>query len=229
MPVRATETATGVGGSPRRPDGTVKVRGEFAFSSDLWHEDMLWGVTLRSPHPHARVTAVDITEALAVQGVYAVLTHEDVPGVNRYGLERPDQPVLAADVMRYQGEPVALVAADHPETARRAIRRIKVSYQVLEPVVDAEYAVLGKGPGVHPGGNVVRHVPVRFGDPGARAEVVVTGTYQVGMQDQAFLGPESGLAIPHLLLRRIRRLLDRPGPPAGGRRRSGGHGPDGRV
>ncbi|MFD2421304.1 xanthine dehydrogenase subunit D [Amycolatopsis pigmentata] len=187
---------TGVGGSPRRPDGTVKVRGEFAFSSDLWHEDMLWGVTLRSPHPHARITAVDITEALAVQGVYAVLTHEDVPGVNRYGLERPDQPVLATDVVRYQGEPVALVAADHPETARRAMKRIKVSYQVLEPVVDAECAVAGEGPAVHPGGNVVRHVPVRFGDPGARAEVVVTGAYEVGMQDQAFLGPESGLAIP---------------------------------
>src|SRR5947199_4755248 len=149
------ETANGVGTSPRRPDGTVKVRGEFAYSSDLWHEDMVWGVTLRSPHPYARITGIDIAEALAVPGVYAVLTHEDVPGVNHYGLEHADQPVLASDVVRYQGEPVALVAADHPETARRAMKRIRVDYDVLEPVTDAETAVSGEAPELHPGGNVV--------------------------------------------------------------------------
>jgi CO/xanthine dehydrogenase Mo-binding subunit len=192
---RTTDAVNGIGGSPQRPDGTIKVRGEFAYSSDLWHEDMIWGATLRSPHPYARIRGIDITEALAVQGVYAVLTHEDVPGVNRYGLDHPDQPVLAVDVVRYQGEPVALVAADHPETARRAMKRIQVSYDVLEPVTDAEDAVHGSGPELHPGGNVVRHVPIRRGEIG-EAEVVVTGSYQVGMQDQAFLGPESGLAVP---------------------------------
>ncbi|GHF13932.1 carbon-monoxide dehydrogenase large subunit [Amycolatopsis deserti] len=194
--VERTTTADGIGSSPRRPDGIVKVRGEFAYSSDLWHEDMVWGVTLRSPHPSARITGIDITEALKVPGVEAVLTHEDVPGVNRYGLEHPDQPVLAVDVVRYQGEPVALVAADHPETARRAMKRIRVDYKVLDPVTDAEQAVHGDGPKVHPNGNVVRHVPIRRGDPSATADVVVSGVYEVGMQDQAFLGPESGLAVP---------------------------------
>ncbi|TNC22491.1 molybdopterin cofactor-binding domain-containing protein [Amycolatopsis alkalitolerans] len=193
---QATGTANGVGTSPRRPDGTGKVRGEFAYSSDLWHEDMLWGATLRSPHPYALIKSIDITEAARVQGVYAVLTHEDLPGVNRYGLEHPDQPVLAENVVRYQGEPVALVAADHPETARRAMERIKVAYEVVEPVTNAEQAVAGEGPRLHPEGNIVRHVPIRRGDPGAKAEVVVTGSYEVGMQDQAFLGPESGLAVP---------------------------------
>ncbi|NIH81875.1 xanthine dehydrogenase subunit D [Amycolatopsis viridis] len=191
-----TTTTQGIGSSPRRPDGVVKVRGEFAYSSDLWHEDMVWGVTLRSPHPAARIRGIDITGALTVPGVEAVLTHEDVPGVNRYGLEHPDQPVLAVDVVRYQGEPVALVAADHPETARRAAARIRVDYEVLDPVTDAEQAVRGDGPKVHPNGNVVRHVPIRRGDPSATAEVVVSGVYEVGMQDQAFLGPESGLAVP---------------------------------
>jgi xanthine dehydrogenase D subunit len=191
-----TGSANGVGSSPQRPDGTIKVRGEFAYSSDLWHEDMLWGATLRSPHPYARINGIDIAEALKVPGVYAVLTHSDVPGVNRYGLEHQDQPVLAVDVVRYEGEPVALVAADHPETARRAIKRIKVDYEVLEPVIDVEAAVAGEGPDLHPGGNVVRHVPIRRGDLDAQAAVVVKGTYEVGMQDQAFLGPESGLAVP---------------------------------
>ncbi|WP_206787071.1 xanthine dehydrogenase subunit D [Amycolatopsis sp. MtRt-6] len=191
-----TTTANGVGTSPQRPDGTVKVRGEFAYSSDLWHEDMVWGVTLRSPHPHARITGIDIAEALAVPGVHAVLTHEDVPGVNRYGLEHADQPVLASDVVRYQGEPVALVAADHPETARRAMKRIVVSYEELSPVTDSEAAVAGEGPSLHSGGNVVRHVKIRRGPQDLDAEVVVSGLYEVGMQDQAFLGPESGLAVP---------------------------------
>ncbi|MGW3995097.1 xanthine dehydrogenase subunit D [Amycolatopsis sp. NPDC004772] len=191
-----TTTANGVGTSPRRPDGTVKVRGEFAYSSDLWHEDMVWGVTLRSPHPYARITGIDIAEALAVPGVYAVLTHDDVPGVNRYGLEHADQPVLASEVVRYQGEPVALVAADHPETARRAMKRIKVAYEELEPVTDSEAAVAGEGPSLHEGGNVVRHVKIRRGPQDLDADIVVAGVYEVGMQDQAFLGPESGLAVP---------------------------------
>ncbi|MEU6642345.1 xanthine dehydrogenase subunit D [Saccharomonospora sp. NPDC046836] len=186
----------GIGTSPSRPDAAMKVRGEFAYSSDLWHDDMVWGATLRSPHPYARITGIDSSAALAVPGVYAVLTHADVPGVNRYGLEHPDQPVLAEDVVRYQGEPVALVAADHPETARRAMRRIEVGYEVLDPVTDAEAAVAGAGPDLHPGGNVVRHVPIRRGEQDATADVVVSGCYEVGMQDQAFLGPESGLAVP---------------------------------
>ncbi|WP_284743572.1 xanthine dehydrogenase subunit D [Amycolatopsis sp. RTGN1] len=192
----STRTVDGVGTSPQRPDGVVKVRGEFAYSSDLWHEDMVWGVTLRSPHPYARITGIDITDALKVPGVYAVLTHEDVPGVNRYGLEHTDQPVLAAEVVRYQGEPVALVAADHPETARRAMKRIVVSYEELSPVTDSEAAVAGEGPSLHSGGNVVRHVKIRRGAQDVAADVVVSGVYEVGMQDQAFLGPESGLAVP---------------------------------
>jgi xanthine dehydrogenase D subunit len=170
--------------------------GEFAYGSDLWMDGMLWGVTLRSPHPYARITRVDITEALATAGVFAVLTHDDVPGEKYFGLEHQDQPVLAIDVVRYQGEPIALVAADHPETARRAMQKIAVEYDVLEPVVDAEKALLPDSPRLHPDGNLVRHVKIRTGDADPVADVVVAGDYEVGMQDQAFLGPESGLAVP---------------------------------
>jgi xanthine dehydrogenase D subunit len=194
-----TSTTGVVGDSPLRPDGNLKVKGEFAYSSDMWHDDMLWGATLRSPHPHARIRGVDIGPAIAVPGVYAVLTHEDVTGENIYGLEHPDQPVLAETVVRYQGEPVAIVAADHPETARRAAARVRVDWEVLDPVTDAEAAMRPDAPVLHPThptGNVVRHVPIRFGDPAPAADVVVRGEYTVGMQDQAFLGPESGMAVP---------------------------------
>jgi CO/xanthine dehydrogenase Mo-binding subunit len=191
------DQAGGVGESVVRPDGTLKVKGEFAYSSDLWAEDMLWGTTLRSPHPHARIRRMDLGPALAVPGVYAVLTYDDVPGQRAHGLEHADQPVLCDGVARYQGEPVAIVAADHPETARRAAARIAVDYEVLDPLTDPREAIdPGSTPLVHPTGNVVRHLTIRKGDPSARADVVVTGDYQVGMQDQAFLGPESGLAVP---------------------------------
>ena len=188
--------AGGVGTSARRPDGSLKVRGEFAYSSDLWAEGMLWGATVRSPHPRARIRSIETGASLTMPGVMAALTHEDVPGRKTYGLEIPDQPVLAFPDVRYQGEPVALVAADHPETARRAAERVGVDYQVLEPLVDAEAAIAAGAPPLHPGGNVLRHLRIRHGDPEATAEVVVAGEYQVGMQDQAFLGPESGLAVP---------------------------------
>ncbi|MGH3364967.1 MAG: xanthine dehydrogenase subunit D [Nocardioidaceae bacterium] len=191
-----SRAAGGVGENARRPDGTLKVKGEFAYSSDLWMDGMLWGATLRSPHPHARITHVETARALALPGVFAVLTHQDVPGVNAFGLERPDQPVLASDRVRYQGEPVALVAAEHPETARRALDLVEVGYAPLPPVTDATAAVHGVTEPLHPGGNVVRHVRIRHGDQAAVADVVVSGDYEVGMQDQAFLGPESGLAVP---------------------------------
>jgi xanthine dehydrogenase D subunit len=214
-PAQVGTVPGGVGESPQRPDGTLKVTGEFAFSSDLWADGMLWGATLRSPYPRALIRSVDIGAALALPGVHAVLTADDVPGARRYGLEVVDQPVLAGRSVRYQGEPVAIVAADHPETARRAAARIVVEYEQLRPVTDAEAALEPGAERVHedaeddpraghsePGGgplgrgNLVRHVPVRRGDPAATADVVVTGRYEIGMQDQAFLGVESGLAVP---------------------------------
>ena len=183
----------GLGESARRPDGGPKARGEFAFAGDLWAEGMLWGQALRSPHPSARIRSIDIGAALALPGVFAVLTADDVP-VNRYGLEHRDQPVLAGDVVRYAGEPVACVAADHPDTARRACAAIVVDYEVLTPVVDAEEALTG--PALHSDGNVFRELTIRRGDVATMGPVVVEGTYEVGMQDQAFMGPEAGLAVP---------------------------------
>ncbi|MFC9972304.1 xanthine dehydrogenase subunit D [Spirillospora sp. NPDC127200] len=191
----------GVGDSPLRPDGTLKVAGEFAYSSDLWMDGMLWGATLRSPHPRARIVSIDIGPALATPGVHAVLTHEDVPGNKMFGLdETEDQPVLAIGEVRHQGEPIALVAADHPEIARRAMEKIAIEWEVLEPITDPRAVIADpERLKVQERGGITRHQPVRVGDVDAaraRAEVVVSGEYEVGIQDQAFLGPESGLAVP---------------------------------
>ena len=115
--------------------------------------------------------------------------------------------MLAIEKVRYFGEPVALVAAEHPEQARRAAERIKVEYEPLEPVVDMERATEqepihdqrwthGHGYLDDPRPNVVRHLVIRHGDPDTSGDVSVSGVYELGIQDQAFLGPESGLAIP---------------------------------
>ena len=193
--------------STRRADAVPKVTGEFAFASDLHAAGMLWGHTVRSMHAHARILEIDVSEALAMPGVHAVLTSDDVPGRKTYGLEFADQPVLAFDRVRYFGEPVAVVAAEEPEQARRAAAAVHVEYEPLEPVIDPERATemeplhpdrptMGHGYRDDPRPNVVRSLVIRRGDPGAEADVSVEGVYETGHQDQAFLGPESGIAIP---------------------------------
>jgi CO/xanthine dehydrogenase Mo-binding subunit len=168
---------------------------------------MLWGQTVRSPHAHAHILGVDVSEALTMPGVHAVLTHEDVPGKKTYGLDFADQPVLAADRVRYFGEAVAIVAAEEPEQARRAAAAVRVEYEPLEPITDPERATemeplhpdrptMGHGFRDDPRPNVVRSIVIRRGDPDEAADVTVSGFYEVGQQDQAFLGPESGLAVP---------------------------------
>lgn len=179
-----------------RSDGRAKVTGQFAYSSDLHVDGVLFGATLRSPHASALIRSIDTGAARALPGVRAVLTHEDVPGNKLIGSVLPDQPVLAFDRVRHHGEPVAIVAAEDPATARRAAALIAVDYAPLIPLTDAHAALAPGAEALHVGGNELRTITILHGDPEIVGEVVVRGTYEVGTQDQAFLGPESGLAIP---------------------------------
>ena len=197
--VASTGTRHGtLGTSASRPDGVAKVQGGFAFSSDMWADNMLWGATLRSPHPYARIIAIDVSGAYAIDGVTTVITAADVPGKLTYGLIVQDQPVFAAigDTVRYSGEPIAAVAADHPETCQRALAAIKVTYEVLTPVTDPEDCIAGVAEQIHPDGNIFRHQRIVSGDISVVGAIQVEGEYEIGMQDQAFLGLESALAIP---------------------------------
>ena len=98
---RAPVQRPGVVGTTTAPaDGIPKVKGEFEYSSDMRMEGMLWGATLRSTHPRADIWSLDISRALAIPGVRAVLTHEDVPGRKLYGMERADHPDVAEHVSR---------------------------------------------------------------------------------------------------------------------------------
>jgi xanthine dehydrogenase D subunit len=178
----------GVGESVPRPDGIPKVTGAFRFLGDLEADGMLWGSTRRAEVPHGRLTHLDLAPALAMPGVHAVLTQDDVPGHLYQGQHTTDQPVFCDGTIRHAGEPIAVVAAEDEETARIAAAAIAVTIEPLPPLVDVEEAL--------DRGEVFRHVRVRRGDPDRHGEVVVEGIYENGFQDQAPLGTEAGLAVP---------------------------------
>lgn len=178
----------GVGESIQRPDGVPKVTGTFAYVGDLHAEDMLWGATRRMYLPHGRITRVDTAPALAMPGVHAVLTQDDVPGFKYQGQIVQDQPVLAEGEVRYWGEAVAIVAADSRDLARAAAEAIVVDVEPLEPLTDLEEALER--------GEVFRHMTIRRGDPEVRGSVKVEGYYETPNIDQAPLGTEAGLAVP---------------------------------
>ena len=183
-------TAGPLGTSVRRPDGLAKATGSFAYSADVSAAGELWGATVRSPHPHARLVALDCAPALALPGVRVVLTAEDVPGRRTFGLDAADQPVLVAvgQECHFHGEPVALVAAESRELARAAAEAVVATWVVLEPLTDPERALAT-------GSLRYRELLVECGD-GLEGPVAVEGTYTVGVQDQAFLAPEAALATP---------------------------------
>jgi CO/xanthine dehydrogenase Mo-binding subunit len=185
-----------VGESVERPDGPPKVKGEFTYASDLWVPGMLHGATLRSPHPHARIVSIDTAKARSFPGVRAVRTNADLPNSELYGLMKSDQYPLARKKVRFLGDPVAIVAADDAQTARDALKLISVTYEPLPPITDPIAALQPGAEPVHDKGNVIDAVHLVHGDPSIHADVEVTGEYELGMQDQAALGPEAGLAIP---------------------------------
>jgi xanthine dehydrogenase D subunit len=189
-PTQPPVTRGGVGESVPRPDAAAKAEGAFEFASDLTAPGMLYGKTLRSPHPHALIKRIDVKKAIRMPGVRSVITAADLPGRRRYGLGGDEQPVLVGvgEDVSYAGEPVAVVAAEHPEQARLAAAAIKVDYKPLEALTDPVLALAR--------GETLRNLVIRHGNPEAEADVVVDGYYEVGQQDQAPLGPEAGLAVP---------------------------------
>mgnify|MGYP001171820641 FL=1 len=132
-----------------RVDGPDKVTGKARYSADINLPGTLWGKSLRSPYPHARIVSIDITAAKALTGVYAVLTGDDVRGV-LYGRRLRDVPVLAWDHVRFTGERVAAVAAEDEDIAQAAIDLIEVKYEELPAQLDPLEAMKDGAPFIHP-------------------------------------------------------------------------------
>ncbi|HHY57054.1 MAG TPA: molybdopterin-dependent oxidoreductase [Chloroflexi bacterium] len=193
-----------IGKAIPRPDAVAKVTGQAMYADDYQFADMLYGATLRSEHPHARILSIDASAALALPGVHCVLTQKDIPGELRHGLVEYDWPAFAGGdyPARYVGDPIALVVADTDELAHDALNLIKVDYEVLPAVTDPVMARQPDAPVLHPDrpdGNLLKHIKVRYGDIDAgfaAADVIVERTYRTPMTEHAFLEPECSVAVP---------------------------------
>ncbi|HEY0738062.1 MAG TPA: xanthine dehydrogenase family protein molybdopterin-binding subunit [Herpetosiphonaceae bacterium] len=189
---------TQIGASLPRPDALGKVTGAARYPGDLVRPDMLHLKVVFAHRPHARILSIDTGAALAEPGVVAVLTAADVP-FNAFGLIEADQPVLCGDVVRFEGDKVALVVAETAEAAAAGARLVAVEYQDLPLVCDPRQALDPASPLVHAGrgSNLVMHVPIRKGDTTkalAEADVVLDGEFSTSWQEHAFLQPEAGIA-----------------------------------
>jgi CO/xanthine dehydrogenase Mo-binding subunit len=197
---------TTIGKPARRVDALAKVTGKARYPGDMSRPDMLHMKILFAQRPHARVVFVDTSRALARPGVVAVFTAEDVP-VNEYGLQYNDQPVLCgpgsdkvgADVVRFEGDQVAVVVAETEKAAAEAVELIEVTYEDLplltsprEAMAPGAYQLIPDKPG-----NLICHYKIRKGDALAAlatADVVVESKYTTHFQEHAYLQPEAGLA-----------------------------------
>jgi CO/xanthine dehydrogenase Mo-binding subunit len=135
-----------------------KVTGRARYVTDLTQPGMLHAALLRSPHAHARIRSIDVTAARAVPGVHAVVTSADLDWCDPYfGPAFRDRPILAIDVVRYEGEPVAAAVAEDEAAAREALERIDVDYEPLTAVTTIEEALASGAPLVHTGEPLAGH------------------------------------------------------------------------
>ena len=196
------EPAKAIGRPAPNPNALAKIKGSARFTDDYHFPGMLFARTKRAGVPHARILSIDVSAARQLDGVRAVLTHEDVPGRNLHGLVTLDWPVLCADKVRYVGDAVAIVAADTAEIAAAALDLIEVDFEELPVVADAVSALAEDAALVHEdhdGGNLLKHIKVRKGDVEAGladADIVIDRTYRTPTVEHLFLEPECSIGVP---------------------------------
>lgn len=200
------ERTTLIGAGIPRPDAVDKVRGEARFVDDLAFPGMLYGAVVRSPHPHAKIVRIDPSAALDHPDVTCVVTSDEVPGANVVHVVYDDQPALAQDVVRYVGEPVALVAATSRRVARLAALKVHVTYRELPAVTNPMAALAPDAPiivadeaAAEGGGNLFNSMVLRKGNVErgfAEADVIAEAEYETGYQEHAYIEPQGAIAVP---------------------------------
>jgi nicotinate dehydrogenase large molybdopterin subunit len=183
-------------------DFVEKVAGTLPYADDWGFPGILHGVVVRARVPCARIAGIDTSAAREVPGVRAVLTAADIPHnaiseeASGLGIEQTVQPVLAGERIRYDGEPVACIAAESMVAAVEAAGLVEVEYQDDEGVFTIDEALADGAPSVHPGGNTYVTYRSAIGDVDAameRADHIIEETYQTPRVDHAYLEPESGV------------------------------------
>ncbi|MFN3331176.1 MAG: xanthine dehydrogenase family protein molybdopterin-binding subunit [Caldilinea sp.] len=209
-----------IGSRPLRPDGVDKVTGRAIYGADVKLPGMLYGKVLRSPHAHARIVSIDASAALALRGVRAVITAQDLPaigdkiadlGESTVNLRYASNNILAHDKVLYHGHAVAAVAADNVHIAEEALALIKVEYEVLPHVLDGKQAMSADAPillddlrtnelgklGDVPT-NVAEHIRHQRGDLDkgfAEADVIVERTFHTATVHQGYIEPQNATAL----------------------------------
>lgn len=190
------QDGTGLGNSMPDYDGIGKVTGRLAFADDLYVEEMLYGKIVWSRFPHAKILSIDISDAQSVPGVKAVLTADDVPGLNGMGSLVPDQPVLCKEKVRFMGDMIAVVFAETLAAAEEGSRRVSVDYQELSGIFSPQAALQKDSPLLHEKGNISKHLMHEIGDVDEgfkQAAVIVTGHFETPFVEHAYLEPEASL------------------------------------
>ena len=186
-----------IGESVLKKDALHKVTGQSKFAADLKLPGMLQAKVLRSAFAHAAIKNIDTAAAQAMPGVAAVLTWQDVPGANAFGIIVKDEPVLARDRVRCFGDAVAIVAAETEEIAQAALEKIIVDYEELLPVFSPEAAMAEDAPQLHEKGNILVAEKIRKGDAEAvlaQCPLVISQTYTTQMVEHCYIEPEAGIA-----------------------------------
>ncbi|HUW64796.1 MAG TPA: molybdopterin cofactor-binding domain-containing protein [Spirochaetia bacterium] len=179
-----------------RHDALLQVTGRAVYGDDLARPGMLFAKALRGAYAHAAVIRLDTSAAEAAPGVRAVITAKDVPH-NVFGFSHLDQPVLAADKVRYRGDALAVVAAESREAAEEAVKLIKVVYEPLAAVFDPVEAMQPGAPKIHGETNVAAHIKIRSGDlaEGWReADEIVEENFRTPMVEHAHIEPHAAVA-----------------------------------
>jgi CO/xanthine dehydrogenase Mo-binding subunit len=190
-----------------RHDAAEKIAGTTRYAGDLAFQGMLHARLVRAQVPSARLTRRDVTVARGLDGVVAVLLGEDVPN-NEISVDVPGQTiavgalkarmhVLATDRVRFHGEPIALVIAEHEDILAAACEAVEIEYEELPVVSDPEQAMVDGAFAVHDGGNLLAEWNIDRGDVDgafARADVIVEGEYRTQFVDHAYLELEAGVS-----------------------------------
>ncbi|MGJ9383433.1 xanthine dehydrogenase subunit D [Salipaludibacillus sp. CF4.18] len=161
----------------------------------------LYGRVLRSGVPHARILSINTSKAKALPGVKAVITAQDVPGLNGFGIAEPNQPVFCENLVRFEADAVAAVAAETKEIAAEALELIDVEYEEFEVLDTTDKALDPGARQLHENGNILHETNYSRGDIEKGFEqsaVVVEETYETPRQMHTFLETEGGIFVPEV-------------------------------
>ncbi len=186
-----------------RVDAAAKTLGTGLYTDDLRLEDLLHGRAFRTPRPRIKVKNIDISQALKVPGVVAIMLASDIPG-QRYLGHLPhthDWPALVAvgEETRTIGDALALVAGESLRAVDEALKLIELDYDELPPLTSPEMAMAADAPPIHPQGNILQVEKLYRGDPDrliAESKYVVSNTFDLPFTEHAFLEPECAVGLP---------------------------------